>query len=276
MRSARGPVFRTRTDLSTEPSWIRTGRAISTADLSLTETNPHMNPDEGGCSEMRTREIGGRLNRTELNSSRFSVRPYALAGNSLELPVAVVCIILLGAVLVAEILTPDTVVGALALLPLLAGLWVLSSRLAGLVAIVATVFFGVAVVLEDADRTTMVLVGVAIFITAVIVRLHAAALASVLLDDRRRRPTVKNLVAPFSLDGTHQSPSGLRALTRRELEVARVAAEGYTAAEVGRRLYIGDRTVESHLASVYSKLGINSRLQLIRMADRLGAPPLEG
>jgi len=84
---------------------------------------------------------------------------------------------------------------------------------------------------------------------------------------------VKNVVAPLSLDETRQSPSGLRSLTKRELEVARMAAEGYTAAEVGRRLYIGDRTVESHLASVYSKLGINSRLQLIRIADQLGVSP---
>jgi DNA-binding CsgD family transcriptional regulator len=222
---------------------------------------------------MRTRAIGGRLNRTGLNSSWFSVRPYALAGDYRELPVAALCIMLLGAVLVAEILTPDTVVSALALLPLLAGLWVLSSRLAALLAIVATVFFGVAVALEDADRTTMILVGVAIFITAVIVRLHAAALASVLLNDRRKRPVAKNLIAPLSLDGRHASPSGLRSLTKRELEVARMAAEGYTAAEVGRRLYIGDRTVESHLASVYAKLEINSRLQLIRIADQLGVPP---
>jgi DNA-binding NarL/FixJ family response regulator len=119
----------------------------------------------------------------------------------------------------------------------------------------------------------MILVGVAIFITAVIVRLQAAALASVLLNDRRGRPTVKHWVAPLSLDGTRPSPPGLRSLTRRELEVARLATEGYTAAEIGRRLHIGDRTVESHLAGAYSKLGINSRLQLIRMADQLSVPP---
>jgi DNA-binding CsgD family transcriptional regulator len=223
--------------------------------------------------DVRTRAIGGRLTRTELKPASFSVRPYALAGKPRELHVAAVCIILLGAVLVAEILTPDTVVGALALLPLLAGQWVLSSRPAGLVAIVAIVFFGVAVALEDADRTSMILVGAAVFITAVIVRVQAAALASVLSNGRRRRPNVKSWVAPLSLDGTHQSPLAVQSLTRRELEVARLAAEGYTAAEIGRRLFIGDRTVESHLAGAYAKLGINSRLQLIRMADRLGVPP---
>ncbi|TMF86991.1 MAG: helix-turn-helix transcriptional regulator [Chloroflexi bacterium] len=66
---------------------------------------------------------------------------------------------------------------------------------------------------------------------------------------------------------------GVRNLTQRELQVARLGAEGYTAAEIARRLHIGDRTVESHLASAYSKLRIRSRLQLIRMASELGAPP---
>src|SRR2546421_11975763 len=59
------------------------------------------------------------------------------------------------------------------------------------------------------------------------------------------------------------------ALTRRELEVAQLAASAYTAAEIGHRLHIGERTVESHLASSYLKLGITSRSQLIRMANRL-------
>jgi DNA-binding CsgD family transcriptional regulator len=57
------------------------------------------------------------------------------------------------------------------------------------------------------------------------------------------------------------------------MEVARLGAEGYTAAEIGRRLNIGERTVESHLASTYSKLRITSRLQLVRMASELGSPP---
>jgi DNA-binding NarL/FixJ family response regulator len=221
--------------------------------------------------EVRTQE-NGRRNRTELNSEWFSIRPYALAGHPRELHVAVVCILLLAAVLVGEILTPDTIVSAIAILPLLAGLWVLSNRSAAVVAIAATVFLVVAVVLEDTDRTTMILLGVVIFITGVVVRLQAAALASALSKGRRKPSTGTAWAAPTSVTA-EQSPLELRALTRRELEVARLAAEGLTAAQIGRRLFIGDRTVESHLAGAYSKLGINSRLQLIRMADRLGAPP---
>jgi DNA-binding CsgD family transcriptional regulator len=201
------------------------------------------------------------------------IRPYALAGSRHELVFAGLGIMLLGAVFVAEILTPHVVVGAFALLPLLAALWVLSSRLAALVAIVATLLFGATVAVETADRLTLILLGVAVFGTALMARLCATAVASALSSRRHMAPTIESWVRPATLGGMDRPSGGLRSLTRRELEVARLASEGYTAAEVGRRLNIGGRTVESHLGSVYSKLRISSRLQLIRMASRLGTPP---
>jgi DNA-binding CsgD family transcriptional regulator len=226
----------------------------------------------GNTGGVRTRAIGVQLKRTKLNPDRFLVRPHALVGSPQELLFAGLCVMLLGAVFVAEILTPDIVVGAFALLPLLAAMWVLSSRLATLVAIVATLFFGAALAAESANRTTVILQGVAVLGTALIGRLYATGLASVLASRRHMRPTIKSWVARASHDGTDRSLYGLKSLTRRELEVARLAAEGYTAAEIGRRLNIGNRTVESHLASAYSKLRIRSRLELIRMASRLDPP----
>ncbi len=68
---------------------------------------------------------------------------------------------------------------------------------------------------------------------------------------------------------TLRRPDLLSALTRRELEVARLAALAYTAAEIGNQLHIGERTVESHIANTYVKLGIRSRSELIRIASRL-------
>jgi DNA-binding CsgD family transcriptional regulator len=134
-------------------------------------------------------------------------------------------------------------------------------------------FFGVAFAVEDANRITVILVGAAIFATALMGRLYAAGLDSALARRGHIRPTVRSWGTSATVHRVNRSPDGVRSLTRRELEVARLAAEGYTAAEVGRRLHIGDRTVESHLGAAYSKLGISSRLQLIRMASRLGAPP---
>jgi DNA-binding CsgD family transcriptional regulator/tetratricopeptide (TPR) repeat protein len=63
---------------------------------------------------------------------------------------------------------------------------------------------------------------------------------------------------------------GPESLTRRELEVARLAATGMSAKEIADALFVGKRTVESHLASVYAKLGVDSKLQLVRRAGELG------
>ena len=51
-------------------------------------------------------------------------------------------------------------------------------------------------------------------------------------------------------------------LTRREREVAILASSGLAAREIGERLYVSRRTVESHLARIYAKLGISSRAEL--------------
>jgi DNA-binding CsgD family transcriptional regulator len=62
---------------------------------------------------------------------------------------------------------------------------------------------------------------------------------------------------------------GPEALTEREREVARLATTGLTAKEIGERLFIGRRTVESHLVHAYLKLGVSSKRELIRRAEEL-------
>lgn len=52
---------------------------------------------------------------------------------------------------------------------------------------------------------------------------------------------------------------GTEDLTRREREVALLAARGLTSREVADRLVVSPRTVDNHLASVYRKLGIDGR-----------------
>ena len=63
---------------------------------------------------------------------------------------------------------------------------------------------------------------------------------------------------------------GPSSLTRREREVARLAARGMSAKEIAQTLFVGERTVETHLGSVYAKLGVESKLQLVRRAPELG------
>lgn len=62
---------------------------------------------------------------------------------------------------------------------------------------------------------------------------------------------------------------GPESLTRREREVAELAARGHTAAQIGERLFIGTRTVESHLANIYPKLGVTSKQDLVANAADL-------
>ena len=66
---------------------------------------------------------------------------------------------------------------------------------------------------------------------------------------------------------------GPAALTPRELDVARLAARGHTAAEIGRQLFIGTRTVETHLAHACAKLGCRRKRELVRFTGELDRLP---
>ena len=53
-------------------------------------------------------------------------------------------------------------------------------------------------------------------------------------------------------------------LTAAERRIADLVAEGRTNREVAAALFIGERTVETHLSHIYAKLGVRSRTELAR------------
>jgi DNA-binding CsgD family transcriptional regulator len=62
--------------------------------------------------------------------------------------------------------------------------------------------------------------------------------------------------------------SGWDSLTPAEHDVVRLVCEGLGNKEAAARLFVSPRTVQAHLAHVYTKLGINSRSQLVAEAAR--------
>ncbi|HEY3709903.1 MAG TPA: response regulator transcription factor [Amycolatopsis sp.] len=60
------------------------------------------------------------------------------------------------------------------------------------------------------------------------------------------------------------------ALTRREIEVLTLVADGLSNQALARRLHLTEGTVKSHLARVYSKLGVDSRTAAVAAATGLG------
>ncbi|TML59609.1 MAG: hypothetical protein E6G18_07950 [Actinobacteria bacterium] len=85
-------------------------------------------------------------------------------------------------------------------------------------------------------------------------------------DARRVRSRLRGLGVRRRLVTAEPETSGWAAMTTSELTVAQLVAEGLTNREVAERLFVSPHTVNSHLRHVFSKLGINSRVELARLA----------
>jgi len=59
-------------------------------------------------------------------------------------------------------------------------------------------------------------------------------------------------------------------LTPRELQILGMVSEGFTMHQIGTRLGISPRTVETHVAKLYRKLGVRTRVQAVAKAAQLG------
>ena len=87
----------------------------------------------------------------------------------------------------------------------------------------------------------------------------------------RPRPPIAEAQAP---GGDRRGPAGLGAdtfgLSKRELEVLALIAQGRTNREIGDRLFISQKTVGVHVGNILAKLGVSGRVEAAAVAIRLG------
>lgn len=92
------------------------------------------------------------------------------------------------------------------------------------------------------------------------------AAASVLLAFAVFRRTFPTRTVP----GLTPRPTPPGGLSRRELEIAELVAEGLTNKEIGKKLFRAERTVDNHVQHIFNKLGFNSRAQIAAWAATHG------
>jgi two-component system response regulator NreC len=80
---------------------------------------------------------------------------------------------------------------------------------------------------------------------------------------------MRDLLSDAAKPAAAEAPSAEK-LTPREIEVLKCIAEGYTNRQTGVELGISVRTVEGHRANVLAKLGLKSRVELVRYAREHG------
>lgn len=63
------------------------------------------------------------------------------------------------------------------------------------------------------------------------------------------------------LDSARVDNGAVKTLTRRELEILRLVAEGLTNEEIGKKIFISEKTVKTHLTNIFDKLKVNNRFK---------------
>lgn len=87
---------------------------------------------------------------------------------------------------------------------------------------------------------------------------------------------IRGLISDTSVTGNNPgtNPSLEEILTPREIEVLKLIVQGYTNRQIAEELILSVRTVEGHRANLTEKLGLKSRVDLVRFARSQGLTDL--
>jgi len=75
--------------------------------------------------------------------------------------------------------------------------------------------------------------------------------------------TVQKLLLDFTSGKKHKNQDDL---SDREIDIIRLICEGLSYKEVGSKLFISDRTVESHKNNILNKLNLGNKIELVKYA----------
>jgi DNA-binding CsgD family transcriptional regulator len=75
---------------------------------------------------------------------------------------------------------------------------------------------------------------------------------------------------PFASPGRSGGGPDTFGLSKRELEVLALIAQGRTNREIGDRLFISQKTVGVHVGNILAKLGVSGRVEAAAVSIRLG------
>ncbi len=108
-----------------------------------------------------------------------------------------------------------------------------------------------------------------------ITAIRATALGESVLDSRVAREVFSRLakrgapVAPAA-PASDANPHDFEKLTAKETQVLRLCAAGLSNKEIAQQMDLSPRTVQTHLAAVFSKMGVSSRTEAVIKALRCG------
>ena len=101
-----------------------------------------------------------------------------------------------------------------------------------------------------------------------IAAIRAVYRGGVYLDPRLASVLVEDMRGEGSSKADPTRPSNI--LSRRELQVLRLVARGYTSAEIAKQVFVGVKTIETYRSRFAEKLGLRTRSDVVRFAVQMG------
>ena len=101
-----------------------------------------------------------------------------------------------------------------------------------------------------------------------IAAIRAVHRGGIFVDPRLANVLVQDVIAKRSTKAGSIRPANI--LSRRELQVLRLVARGYTSAEIAKQLFVGVKTIETYRSRLAEKLGLRTRSEVIRFAVQMG------